>query len=517
MEVELLLVTLGFALSMIFYISNTRIKKRPKHPLPPGPAGFPLIGCLPEMMINKPTFRWMHNYMQRLNTEIACFRLGVVNAVTITSPELARQFLKEHDAVFASRPDIMSARLVSNGYLSTVLAPAGDQWKKMRRVMVSEVLATAVHEWLHPKRCEEADHLIRYVCNQCRKNGTVNVREAARLYCGGMIRKLMFGDRLLGRGTEDGGPGFEERQHMDALFTILSYTYGFAIADFILCLHWFDLDGHKRVVTNALECLRKYHEPIIHNRVEMWRNGVRNTNQDILDVLISLKDSNNDRLLSIQEIKAQVIEILAAAVDNPSNAVEWALAEMMNEPRLLELATKELDDIVGRKRLVEESDLCELNYSKACIKEAFRLHPVAAFNLPHVSTADTIVGGYMISKGSHVMLSRMGVGRNPRIWEDPLKFKPERHLAVADEDEAVELNDPELRMLSFGSGRRGCPAVKLGSTMTTILLARLIQGFKWRPPSNIHLLESHNDLFMAKPLISGAIPRLEPQVYHRLL
>ncbi|KAH6795143.1 phenylalanine N-monooxygenase-like protein [Perilla frutescens var. hirtella] len=308
---------------------------------------------------------------------------------------------------------------------------------------------------------------------------------------------------------------------MDGLFTTLSHLYRFSIADCVPLLEMFDLDSHKKIVTNAIECMRKYHDPEINNRVKLWQSGARNTNGDILDVLISLKDSNNNPLLSINEIRAQVNEIFLATIDNPTNIVEWTMAEMINQPHFLHLASKELDEVVGKNKLVQESDLSKLNYIKSCVKEAFRLHPVGPFNLPHVSTADTVVGGYFIPKGSHILLSHLGLGRNSRIWEDPLMFKRERH--IVNETSEVELNDPELRMLSFSIGRRGCPGVRLGSTMATILLAKLIQGFVWRPPSDhdhvlgIDLIELHGDLSLATPLIAHAIPRLEPQVYQQIM
>uniref|UniRef100_M1ALH2 N-hydroxylating cytochrome P450 CYP79D1 n=1 Tax=Solanum tuberosum TaxID=4113 RepID=M1ALH2_SOLTU len=133
-----------------------------------------------------------------------------------------------------------------------------------------------------------------------------------------------------------------------------------------------------------------------------------------------------------------VQELLTATVDNPSNAVEWVLAEMLNQPILMQKAIEELNIVVGINRWVQESDLPRLNYVKACIKEAFRLHPFMAFNVPHVSVSDTIVGEkYFIPKGSIVLLSRLGLGRNSRVWEDPLKFKPERHLGMEDGGEVV--------------------------------------------------------------------------------
>ncbi|KAL0434281.1 UNVERIFIED_CONTAM: Valine N-monooxygenase 2 [Sesamum latifolium] len=267
---------------------------------------------------------------------------------------------------------------------------------------------------------------------------------------------------------EDGGPGL----HLHGIFTILKYVYGLGIADYLPWLEVFDLDGHKTILKNAIKRVRKYQDPEIEKRVDMWQQGIRKTEEDVLDVLINLKDSNNNPLLSIHEIKAEIIEIMLAAVDNPSNAVEWALAEMINQPDILHGACQELDQVVGRDRLVDESDLSKLNYVKACVKEAFRLHPM-----------------------------------------------PERH--IANEESVVVLVDHELRMLSFSTGRRGCPGIVLGSTMTTLLLARLIQGFSWtappNEPSNIDLAESEGDMVKAIPLIAHAVPRLEPHVYPKLV
>ena len=205
---------------------------------------------------------------------------------------------------------------------------------------------------------------------------------------------------------------------------------------------------------------------------------------------------------------------MLATVDNPSNAAEWAMAEMINQPETLQKAIEEIDSVVGKDRLVQESDIPKLNYVKACAREAFRLHPIAPFNLPHVSNADSIVAGYFIPKGSHVLLSRVGLGRNPKVWDEPLEFKPERHL----KDGSIEVNltETELRFISFSTGRRGCMGVALGTEMTVMLLARLIQGFTWRVPPNetkINLSESENDIFLAKPLHALAKPRLPAQLY----
>ncbi|KAK2386559.1 isoleucine N-monooxygenase [Trifolium repens] len=185
-------------------------------------------------------------------------------------------------------------------------------------------------------------------------------------------------------------------------------------------------------------------------------------------------------------LKKKTMELMMAMVDNPSNVVEWTLAEMLNQPELFQKAVEELDNIVGKDRLVQESDIPKLNFLKACAREAFRLHPITAFNAPHVSMNDTIVGNYLIPKGSHILLGRSGLGTNPKVWSEPYKFKPERHLKS--DGSNINLTEPHLRFISFSTGRRGCPGVMLGTTMTILLLARLLHGFTWSAPSDISRL-----------------------------
>ncbi|GLJ05461.1 hypothetical protein SUGI_0018560 [Cryptomeria japonica] len=115
--------------------------------LPPGPQPWPLLGNLPELL---------YTYA----TPILCVRLGGVHVIVVNSPDIAREFLHKHDAIFSSRPFTMTTHYCSRGFLSTALVPWEDQWKKMRRALASEVLNASRFKWLHCKRMEEADNLI---------------------------------------------------------------------------------------------------------------------------------------------------------------------------------------------------------------------------------------------------------------------------------------------------------------------------------------------------------------------
>ncbi|KAG9137349.1 hypothetical protein Leryth_024581 [Lithospermum erythrorhizon] len=502
--------TLTLAIVFIFFIYNiTKDRKKNRKvkpfPLPPGPKPWPMIGCLLDMVTNKPAFKWIHGYMAKINSEIACFRIGNVHVVSITSPELACEIVKKLDVVFCSRPRCLSADVISSGYMFAAYAPMGDHWKKMRRIITSsELFVHKKSAFLHQKFIEEADHIIRYVYNyHCNNpNKPINVRNLARNYAANMMRNMIFNKRYFGAGGECGGAGLEEDEHVASLFELHENVYTFSISEYMPCLSFLDFSGHQRNIMEALEVLT------------CGNMGLNRVHEDILDSLINFKYEDGKPILSPKEIKAQILDFMLAAIDNTSNAFEWALAEMINQPETLARATEEIDSVVGRDKLVQEFDLEKLNYLKSCAREAFRLHPFAAFNVPHESLSDAVVGGYFIPKGSRILLSRVGLGRNERVWTEPLRFKPERHLKS--DDAQVFLNDPELRLWSFGTGRRGCLAVPLGSDMTYMLFARLLQGFTWSPPLNeqaIDLSETEFGLRLAKPLLAVPKPRLVANVY----
>ncbi|KAE8726094.1 Tryptophan N-monooxygenase 1 [Hibiscus syriacus] len=373
--------------------------------------------------------------MKELNTDIACIKLANTHVIPVTSPEIGREFLRKYDSVFAWRPITMGTEYSSQGFLIIAVVPFGYQWKKMRRVVASEIVTPARLRWLLAKRNEEADNLVS--------------AESSLL----------------------------------------------ALSDYIPWLRPLDLEGHEKIVSEAMRIISGYHDPIVDERVKEWKDGKRMETEDLLDALILAKNVQGKPVLSVEEIKAQCTEIMFATVDNPANAAEWAMAEMLNRPGILRKATDEIERVVGHQRWVQESDIPRLNYVKACAREAFRLHPVSPFNLPHVSNADSVVAGYFIPKGSHVLLSRIGLGRNPKVWDEPLVFQPERHFKHDGSYEEIDLTESELKFISFSTGRRACMGVALGSAMTVMLLARLIQGFSWRLPPNvaeIDLSESKN-------------------------
>lgn len=167
-------------------------------------------------------------------------------------------------------------------------------------------------------------------------------------------------------------------------------------------------------------------------------------------------------------------DIFITGMDTSAAAVEWVLSELIKHPEMMKKLQKELDAVIGLDRMVEESDLDNLEYLNMVIKETFRLHPVAPLLLPHESMEDCVVDGYHIPKASRIIVNTWAIGRDPNVWAEAEKFQPERFLGSD-----IDLRGRNFQLIPFGSGRRGCPGLQLGMVVVRLLVAQLVHCFDW--------------------------------------
>ncbi|KAG6744805.1 hypothetical protein POTOM_051445 [Populus tomentosa] len=118
------------------------------------------------------------------------------------------------------------------------------------------------------------------------------------------------------------------------------------------------------------------------------------------------------------------MDIFAAGTDTSAVTMEWALAELINNPNILERAREEIDSVVGKSRLGQESDIANLPYVQAIL--TLRLHPTGPVILRESSESCTI-NGYEIPART-----RLFVNRDPNYWENPPELQPERFLCAGE-------------------------------------------------------------------------------------
>jgi len=186
-------------------------------------------------------------------------------------------------------------------------------------------------------------------------------------------------------------------------------------------------------------------------------------------------------------------------------ALEWAMALLLTHPQALEKARLEILANVGRNRLLNDSDLPNLPYIKNIIKETLRLFPTGPLLVPHESSKECTVGGFHIPPGTLLAVNVYAIQRDPKIWAEPSKFKPER-FEYHDDD----AKDLEKVYFPFGMGRRSCPGDGMAVPMMSLALGSLIQCFEWERigEEKVDMSEGSGiNMQMAKPLVAKYKPR----------
>ena len=112
-----------------------------------------------------------------------------------------------------------------------------------------------------------------------------------------------------------------------------------------------------------------------------------------VDTLLTLRERDE---LSEDTIMGLLGDMITAGMDTIAIVAEWAMAELIKNPRVQQKAQDELDRVIGPNRVMTESDLSSLTYLQCIAKEALRLHPPTPLMLPHLADADVKIGGYDI-------------------------------------------------------------------------------------------------------------------------
>jgi len=236
--------------------------------------------------------------------------------------------------------------------------------------------------------------------------------------------------------------------------------------------------------------------------------------KDFLDILLDYRSESGETLTK-KDLIPFLYDLLLAGSETSSSTIEWAIAEAIRNPRIMEKAQAELEEVVGKGRRVEESDIDRLPYLHAVVREVFRLHPAAPLLIPHRAESTCEVAGFMIPKDTQVLVNAWAIGRDPTIWDEPSEFKPERFVKSE-----LEYRGQNFELIPFGAGRRICPGLPLAHRMVHVGIASLLHSFNWSLPdgitaANMDMTERFGiTLQRASPLIAVPSPRLSADLFN---
>ncbi|XP_007036492.2 PREDICTED: cytochrome P450 CYP736A12 [Theobroma cacao] len=490
----LLLAFLATLISVLYILRSTSQPKHSKNDrkLPPGPWALPIIGNL--HMLGKLPHRTLHHLAQKYGS-IMSIRLGYVPTIVVSSPQAAELFLKTHDTIFASRPKVQGSEYLSYGTKGLAFAQYGSYWRTVRKWCTLQLLSASKVEFFAPKRRTELQSLVKLLKNAAAASEVVDL--SAKV--GELIEDIMY-RMILGRCKDD---KFDLKPLIHEGIRLLGT---FNLADFVPFLAPLDLQGLRQRFESVRKACDKFLEEIIDEH-EKLNKGQQKQHRDFVDFMLSYlnqpmnpNDEEQTYIIDRTNIKAIILDMIAAALETSAVVIEWALAEIIRHPRVKSRLQKELEAVVGMNRMVEEADLANLTYLDMVIKESLRLHPVAPLLIPHESMEDVTINGYHIPKKSRILINIWAIGRDPNVWSDNVEdFLPERFVGSN-----VDLRGHDFQLIPFRSGRRGCPGLQLGLTTVRLALAQLVHCFEWELPNGM----LPNDLSMSEKFGLSA-PRAE--------
>nr|QBS13816.1 Cytochrome P450 monooxygenase [Marrubium vulgare] len=492
----------GLLVMGIAFLAVVWILFKKKSTLPPGPTGLPLVGNLlaldPEL----------HTYFAKLAHAygpIYTLKLGKKIGIVVSSPALAKLVLKDHDTTFANRDVPVAGKEAAYGGADIVWNPYGPEWRMLRKVCVRDMLSSATLDSVYGLRRTEIRHTVGYLYA---KAGTpVNVGEQMFLTVMNVITGMLWGGTVTGE--ERAAVGAEFRQVVGEMTALLGMPN---LSDFFPALERFDVQGVKKKMKVLAKRFDGIFEGIIEQRLRM-NDKDKESSKDFLQVLLDLKDKGDAKTpFTMTHLKALLMDMVVGGTETTSNTVEFALAELMNKPQILQKAQQELDIVVGPNNIVEESHITHLPYLYTIMKEVLRLHPALPLLVPHCPSATTNVAGYTIPQGARVFVNVWAVHRDPTIWESPLEFRPERFS-----DGKWDYSGNDFSYFPFGSGRRICAGTAMGERMFMYALASLLHSFDWSlgVGEKLDLSEKFGIVLKKKePLVVVPTPRLSnPSLY----
>ncbi|WZZ72798.1 cytochrome P450 81Q32-like [Brassica napus] len=461
---------LSFALVLVLFVAAYLL--RAKQNLPPSPVGFPVIGHL--HLLKDPVHRCLSDLSKSLGP-VFSLRLGSCRAVVVTSASAAEEFLShENDIVFANKPITTLYAYVLYNNTAVSVAPYGDHWRNLRRICTVEIFSAARLKESFEIRRDEVRSMLQTIHAAATLRGNNSVRMELRPLLSGftlnVIMRMVAGKRYYG---EENAEAKESKELISETFELGGFTY---VGDFLPIVKLFDFDGYvKRTKKLGLK-LDKYMQKLVDERRR--NRGKTEFKNTMITHLLTLQETQPE-LYTDQIIKGLVLVMLFAGSDTTSVTLEWAMANLLNHPDVLVKVKTELNNIVSREgRLVEESDTSTCTYLNNVISETLRLYPAAPLLVPHASSRDCKVAGYDIPRGTWLFINAWAIQRDPKMWDEPEVFKPERF-------DSEGWKTQHGKFLPFGMGRRACPGMGLAQLVLGLALGSLIQCFDWEKDEDV--------------------------------
>ncbi len=339
---------------------------------------------------------------------------------------------------------------------TSLIVSDGDEHHRRRAAVQPAFARRRLDGWV-PMIVSETDRMIDvHLHPALAGGGSVDVYPLGKDLVLAITVKAFFGNGLEDRTTEI-GEIFEELQAYLELPALRQIP------------HRLPFTRRARVRATRLSFDRIVDQEIARRRSAAAGSphGAPGETGDLLDVFV-----DGSARLSGEEIHDQVNSLIGAGYNTTAATLAWTVQRALATPGVWAQLRSEADLVFGPvdQRPKGSGTIQDLTYAAAVVHESLRLHPAGAI-APRQAITDVPIGDHLIRKGSLILWSPYLSGRDPDTWDQPLEFRPERHLDPAPDTVAAM----DAAWVPFGKGPRRCIGFALAQMELTLILARLAQ------------------------------------------
>ncbi|MBZ0287035.1 MAG: cytochrome P450 [Anaerolineae bacterium] len=209
-------------------------------------------------------------------------------------------------------------------------------------------------------------------------------------------------------------------------------------------------------------------DEIIYGLIRDWRAKGQD-NGDLLSMLLLAEDDDGAHMTD-EQARDEIVTLFLAGHETTANTLNWTWTLLAQHADVEAKLHEELDRVLG-DRPPTLADLANLPYTEMVIKESMRIYP-PAWIVGREAIEDVEVGEYFVPKGSQINLVFYFAHHDPRWWDAPEAFRPERFSPEND----TSIN--KRAYIPFSSGPRVCIGNSFAMMEARLLLATIAQHYR---------------------------------------
>lgn len=408
--------------------------------------------------------RWPMGHLRELNQDplgtfeelrreygsIVRFRAGTLTLNLIAEPDAVQQVLQRNANNYDKR--VFAYQRLKPLLGEGIITSDGDAWLGMRRTALPAFQRQQIDRVV--PACVRAAEEVALRWKLADQEGeAVDVRADA-----GSIAMRTVSSVLLGADVSD-----QAERLADALTPVLQ-ELNRRLYSPLVPPAWLPSPGNRRLTRSIRDLDRIILAIIEQARKTPQRDG-------LIDRLIEqATEGEGDPLERLKHLRDEVANYLLAGFETTASAIAYTLVCLARHPGAAARVRAELEQVLG-VRTPEPADLANLRYTRMVIDESLRLlPPVWVFDRRAID--DDVLGGYLFSKNSIALISPWILHRDPDLWPEPLRFRPERFEA------AEARHRHPFAYVPFAGGPRGCLGQRFALTETLSALAVLCARFR---------------------------------------